>query len=532
MLSLNGRGSVTREVGIFAYDVIIVGGGHNGLVCAAYLAKAGLDVLVLERRTSVGGACATEELFPGYRISTCSYVAYILQDKVVHDLELRKHGYQVHPLPLKRMFPYPDGRCLILWNDTERAAREIATKFSQKDATGYVIIQDFWRRAARLFDRYFLREPPTIGELQDSVRGTEDEALLERLLHGTLTGLVDELFESEAVKAAAISHVMAGKGMDEPGLLFAYAATKPNALVDNNNQGIVVGGMGTISDAISRSAQSAGCTVRCDAEVKRILIEDGRACGVELIDGEVIRSHTVVSNADPKRTFLGLVGRENIAPAVATSIEMLETTHATLKFHAAVCELPDFSRYLGPNFDPTLIATIGIGPTTAYYRKSIQDALDGEITTCPVIDVQIPTVYDHTVAPKGKHIVSMWVRFLPVRPKVGSWDSLQMPVGEQLIDLLTSYAPNFRRSLIHWLVYTPADIERRLYLTDGNFRHTDHIPGQLLAHRLFSRGGHRTPVPRLYMCGAGTHPGGDVSGAPGHNAAQVILTEWVREGEY
>ena len=193
-------------------------------------------------------------------------------------------------------------------------------------------------------------------------------------------------------------------------------------------------------------------------------------------------------------------------------------------------ELPDFSRYLGPDFDPTLIATIGIGPTTAYYRQSIQDALDGLVTACPVIDVQIPTVYDRTVAPAGKHIVSMWVRFLPVTPKRASWDELRDEVGSQLIDVLTAYAPNFRRSLIDWLVFTPADIERRVYMTDGNFRHTDHVPGQLLAHRLFSRGGHRTPIPGLYMCGAGTHPGGDVSGAPGHNAAHVILADQLNQG--
>jgi phytoene dehydrogenase-like protein len=530
MVSLNGMDSVARETGTVAHDAIIVGAGHNGLVCAAYLAKAGLNVLVLERRSNVGGACATEEIFPGYRVSTCAYVAYILQDRIVRDLDLRKHGYRVLPLASKRMFPYPDGRSLILWDDTERTAREIAAKFSQKDATGYVRLQDFWGRAGRLFDRFFLREPPTIRELQKFVRGTDDEALLDRLLHGRLTNLVDELFESDAVKAAAISHVMAGKGLDELGLLFAYAATKPNVLVDNNNQGIVVGGMGTISDAISRSAQSAGCKVRCNAEVKRIIVEDGLACGVELINEEVIRSRVVISNADPKRTFLGLVGRENIAPTVVTLVENLETNQATLKFHAAVCELPDFSRYLGPNFDPTLIATVGIGPSTAYYRKSIHDALNGEITTCPVIDVQIPTVYDYTIAPTGKHIVSMWSRFYPVRPKAASWDVLKAPVGEQLIDVLSSYAPNFRRSLIHWLVFTPADIEQRLSVTDGNFRHTDHIPSQLLAHRLFSRGGHRTPIPQLYMCGAGTHPGGDVSGAPGHNAAQVVLTEWRKGG--
>ena len=510
-----------------SHDALIVGGGHNGLVCAAYLARAGLDVLVLERRHIVGGACATEEIFPGYRISTCSYVAYILQDKVVRDLELRKHGFQVHPLPMKCFFPYPDGRSLILWNDTERTCREIAAVFSERDAKGYAAIQEFWWRSARLFDPYFLSEPPTLEELQESVRGTEDESLLERLLHGTLTELLDELFESDEVKAAAVSHIMADKGMDEPGVLFAYAATKPNVLTDKTNQGIVVGGMGTISESIARSAQSAGATVRCGAEVKRILVEKGRACGIELTDGQVIRSQLVISNADPKRTFLGLVGEEQLPAPVAASIRTLPTTQATLKFHAAVGELPDFSRHLGADFNPELIATIGIVPTTEYYRQSVQDAQDGTVTLCPVIDVQIPTVYDRTVAPAGKHIVSMWVRFLPVTPNVASWDALRHSVGNQLIDLLTGYAPNFRRSLIDWLVYTPADIERRVYMTDGNFRHTDHTAGQLLAHRLFPGGGHRTPIPGLYMCGAGTHPGGDVSGAPGHNAAHAILADRV-----
>ena len=507
------------------HDAIIVGGGHNGLVCAAYLAKAGLDVLVLERRHIVGGACATEEIFPGYHISTCAYVAYILQDKVVNDLELRKHGYQVHPLPMKRFFPYPDGRSLSFWNDTKRACQEIAAAFTQQDAEGYAAIQEFWWRAGSLYNRYFLSEPPTLAELKAEVRGTEDEALLERLLHGTLTELLDELFVSDEVKAAVISHVMAGKGMDEPGVLFAYIATKPNVMVDNNNQGIVVGGMGGISAAIARSAQSAGAKIRCGAEVKRILVEDGRATGVELTDGQVIHARRVISNADPKRTFLGLVDAAHVDPAVRASISKLESNHATLKFHAAVSELPDFSRYLGNNFDPTLISTIGLGPTTAWYRQSVQDALDGVMTQCPVIDVQIPTVYDRTVAPEGKHIVSMWVRFLPVKPKDGTWDDLRESVGNQLIDLLTDYAPNFRRSVIDWLIYTPTDIERRVGITDGNFRHTDHVAGQLLADRLFSRGGHRTPIPGLYMCGAGTHPGGDVSGAPGHNAAHAVLAD-------
>lgn len=512
------------------YNVIVVGGGHNGLVCAAYLAKAGLDVLVLERREVLGGACATEELFPGYRISTCAYVAYILQDKVVADLELRKHGYKVHPLPMKRLFPYPDGRHIAFWNDTERTCREISAVFSATDAQGYAAIQEFWHRCAILFDRFFLSEPPTLDELQYQVRGTDDEALLDRLLHGTLPDLIDELFQSDEVKAAVISHVMAANGLDEPGLLLAYAATKPNMLVDASNQGIVVGGMGAISECIARSAESVGATVRCRTEVRRILVEAGRACGVELVGGRVIRSDLVVSNADPKLTFLGLVGDTHLDTDVADSVRGLETSHATVKFHAAVHEHPDLSRYLGVGFDPKMITTIGIGPSTEYFRQSIQDARNGVVTSCPVIDVQVPTVYDQTVAPEGKHIVSMWVRFMPVKPKGTTWDERREDLGEQLVDVLTEYAPNFRRSLIDWVVFTPSDIERRVGMTDGNFRHTDHVAGQILAHRLFDRGGHRAPIPGLYMCGAGTHPGGDVSGAPGHNAAHAILADRAGQG--
>ncbi len=507
------------------HDAVIIGGGHNGLVCAAYLAQAGLDVQVLERRHMVGGACATEEIFPGYHVSTCSYVVYILQDKIVQDLELRKHGYDVHPLPIKRLFPLPDGRKLIFWNDTARTCRDIEALFTARDARGFAQIQDFWKRAGRLLEPFFLAEPPTLDELQTRVQGTEDEALLETLLNTTLTELVDDLFDSDEVKAAAVSHIMPSKGMDEPGVLLSFAATKPHVLVDPDNQGIAVGGMGGLSNAIARSAQAAGARIRCGAEVKRMLPEKGQAVGVELRDGQIIRSRIVISNADPKRTFLHLVGEEHLEPVVADEVNSLETACATLKFHGIVDELPDFSRYLGADADPKLIATVGITPTIGYYRRAIEDALAGRITDCPVIDVQIPTVYDKTIAPEGKHIVSMWVRFYPVHPEEGTWDALRETVGNQLIDLITEYAPNFRASLIDWLVYTPADMEQRLHITDGNFRHTDHTASQLLAHRLFSRGGHRTPIPGLYMCGAGTHPGGDVSGAPGHNAAQVVLGE-------
>jgi phytoene dehydrogenase-like protein len=242
-----------------------------------------------------------------------------------------------------------------------------------------------------------------------------------------------------------------------------------------------------------------------------------------LVDGQVLRSRLVVSNADPKRTFLGLLAEEALDESIIAAVQPLETKCATAKFHAILDELPDFRHDMGAAFDPRYIADVGICPSFTYYRQSLEDALAGRVTNSPIIDIQIPTVYDPTIAPAGKHIASLWVRFLPVQPAEGSWPALREQFGEQLIDLITEYAPNFRRSLIDWLVYTPADIEQRVYMTNGNFRHTDHAPHQLLAHRLFARGGHRTPVAQLYMCGAGTHPGGDVSGAPGYNAAQAIL---------
>ena len=522
-------GEVTTAMNTAPYDAIIVGGGHNGLVAAAYLARAGWEVLVLERRHVVGGACTTEEIFPGYHISTCSFIVHILQDKIVRDLDLYKHGYHVQPLDPARFFPLPDNRYLLHWEDTERTCRELE-KFSDRDAVGYRKWIDFWKRAGGIFNEYFLTEPPTVTELCERVSNTADEALLDRLLNGTLTELLNEMFETDEVKAS-VMHTLDMKDMDEPGVLFGYASIKPNLLTAPHNLGLVTGGMGTLTTAMARSAQGFGAKIRLGAEVKRILIENGQAQGVELTDGQVLRSKLVLSNADPKRTFLKLVGTEHLEANVVQAITELDTDFGTLKFHAAVSELPDFSRHLGTDYDSRYVASIRICPSTDYYRKSAQDAMEGHPTRHPIIDVQIPTVYDRTIAPEGTHIVSMWVRYEPVKPKEGTWDQLREQEGNRLIDVLTEYAPNFRKSIIDWLVYTPMDLERRVYLTDGNIHHTSHVPGQLLGDRLFTRGGYRTPIEGMYMCGAGTHPGGEVSGAPGHNAAHAVLADHGKSGK-
>lgn len=507
------------------HDAVIVGGGHNGLVCAAYLAKAGLDVLILEQRPQVGGAVVTDELFPGFRFSTFSYIVYVLQDKVVADLDLYKHGYKVQHLPHKRFFPFPDGQSLIFWRDNNRTIAEVERKFGPKDAEGYRKWQAFWQIGGAIINEYFLKEPPTIDELVAQVKGTEREPVLDRMLNDTLMNFLDDLYVSDEMKAASIAHVVDMNGLDKPGAIFGYAATKPSAHVNGANQGIALGGMGTLSGAMARAAQSFGAKIRTEAMVNRILIDNDRAVGVELANGETIYSKLVISNADPKQTFLKLVGTDFLQPDVTDTINTLETGCTTLKFHAAVNQRPDFSRFLDADTDPRIIAETSICPSTDFFSQSLASAKAGQPLTHPIVDAQIPSVYDDSLAPDGKHVVSMWVRFVPYKPNGTTWDDIREQVGNQLIDYLTEFAPNFRASIEDWMLFTPVDFERWLCMTDGNFRHTDHNVNQLMGGRLFNNGGHRTPIDGLYMCGAGTHPGGDVSGAPGHNAAHAIIAD-------
>jgi phytoene dehydrogenase-like protein len=506
-------------------DIVIVGGGHNGLVAAAYLARSGRRVLVLERRSTVGGAVATEELFPGFHISSCSFTTHVLQDRVVTDLELHRHGYRVHRLDPELFVPFPDGHRIVLWRDIARTQREIAS-ISQHDAARFPAWCDFWLRVARLLDPYFLdQHPPTLDELVERLAGTEDGRLLDRLIHSPVREVLDEHFESPQVQAAVLGNVDL-RSLDEPGDLLGWASVKPNLLVDPQNQGLVPGGMGTLASAFAGAARAAGAVIRTGAEVRRIVVDDrGAACGVELVDGQVIRAGTVVSNADPKRTFLRLLDPDAVGPELTAQIGRLETLSGSVKLHAAVSELPDFGRYVDGPVDPRAVAMVRIAPSISYVTDSLADAANGLPTRSPIITLQIPTVYDPTIAPPGRHVVSMWVKFQPTRLASGSWDAVRDTVHEQLIETVTRYAPNFRRSIIDSILYTPLDMEQRVGLTDGNIHHLDHSVTQLLGDRLFPGGGYRTPIARLYMCGAGTHPGGEVSGAPGHNAAMIVLAD-------
>ena len=508
-------------------NVVIVGAGHNGLVAAGYLARAGLDVQILERRDVVGGAAVTEEWFPGYRLSTCSYLCHILQKKVIDELELRKYGFHVYPIDPSRIVPFPNGKVVTLWHDDRRTAEEIRA-VSPDDADAWIEWADFWHRAVRILSDYYLTPPPTLAQLAERFRQEGEEELLETLLTVPVKDLIDRYFESDEIKGMVVGSSGLDMGnISAPGSAYVTALYRYSAYRDDTeNYGIVRGGMGSITQSMARSAEAWGVAIRTDAEVKRILTRNGRATGVELADGEVVEADVVISNADPKRTFLQLLDEADLDGEFIDDIRALKTESASAKFLCALRELPDFSAYLGSEYDPKNLAMIGICPSPDYVEQSWIDSRNGRVSETPNIQVQIPSVYDETVAPEGHHVLSMWVYFLPPHVKDGSWPEIRQQFGEWLIDEVSKYAPNFRDAIVDWTLLTPEDIEARIGLTDGNIRHLDMVPQQMMSRRpLPGWSDYRTPIQGLYLCGAGTHPGGEVTGAPGHNAAHVVLEE-------
>ncbi len=507
------------------YSAIVVGGGHNGLVAANYLARQDNSVLVLERRDFVGGACITEELFPGFRVSSCSYICHMLQEKVINDLELRKHGLEIYEMDPVSFSPLPGGNHVMRWHDDDRTAESIA-RISPADGARYHDWVAFWERAGAIILRYFLTDPPTLAEIAADVRGTPDEPIFERMLTGSMKDLVEEHFESPLVRAAFIDAQDAGD-VRAPGSIMAVAYIRSDILTPDENFGIPKGGMGAITQSMARSAEAHGVEIRLNAEVQQILTTNGRATGVLLADGERIHADAVLSNADPKRTFLSLMDADDVPPALLNDIRRAKTNTAFLKFHAALDELPDFSAYLGQDYDPKALAYTRVCPSVEYFERSWDDAKSGRPSSSPIMFIQIPTVYDDTLTPPGKHVMSVWSMYAPVQLREGNWQDARQAVGEHLIDTISQYAPNLRDVMIDWELFTPVELEERVGLTDGNIRHLDITSQQMFAGR-GSRdiSGYRTPIEGLYICGGGAHPGGEVTGAPGHNAAHTLLRDW------
>ena len=511
------------------YDAIIIGAGHNGLVTAGYLARDGLSVLVLERLDKVGGACTTDEIFPGFHGPMCAYICYMLHGRVIDDLHLRDHGLEITPLGdagqgSRRIHPFPDGTYLggpEIKSDYDMAAQ--LRQFSKADAQSYSDWLSFWEQAAGILYPYFLTEPPTLAQLVEGVRGTRQEKVLEKMLTHSLLDIVDEYFEDDRVKAFCIG--IPESDPSAPGSIMSNAYFRTSQFSRDQDRGIPKGGMGSITRSLADSAMGSGAEIRTGTLVKEVIVEDGEAKGVRLSNGEALYSFIVVSNADPKRTFSTLIKPEDAGEALVAKTKNWKTQAGCVKFLAALKEPPDFSRYLGDNYDRNSIVNINICPSVEYFQRSWDDCKRGKPSSSPLMHIQMPSLVDPSLSPKGSVMMSNWVLYYPPKIKGGSWESARSKVGERIIDGLTEYAPNFRESLIDWTLQTPEDLETRVGLSDGNIRHGDMIPQQMLSNRF----PYRTSIRNFYLCGAGTHPGGEVTGAPGHNAAHAILKDLERK---
>ncbi len=528
-------------------DTVIVGAGHNGLVTAAYLARAGQRVLVLEALDRVGGAATTGAPWPGYRVSTAAYVVSLLRPEIVRDLDLGRHGYALLPRNPSSFTPFPDGRSLLMGPDVDLNRREVA-KFSARDAARLPEYEAMLLRIAGAIEPTLTETPPDPfsrrpGELLRLARigwrflrlGADGPRALEILTAPART-ILDRWFESDEVKATLATDAIIGAmaSPSTPGtayVLFHHVMGECNGA--RGVWGYVRGGMGSLSEAIAAAAREAGAEVRLNSRVARVLVEGGRAAGVVLADGTEVRARRVVSNADATVTLLRLVGKEHLSQEVAEAVGGIDYSSASLKINLALSELPSFTALPGHAAGPQHRGTIHVCPSQAYMERAYADAVAGRPSEEPILEATIPSVVDPSVAPPGRHVMSMFVQYAPyeLAPGLGTWDDLKEPFADRCVALMDRYAPGFAASVLHREVLSPLDLERRFGLTGGNI-----FQGAMPLNQLFSMrplpgwAGYRTPVPGLWLCGAATHPGGGVMGACGYNAAREILRAARRGG--
>ncbi len=524
-----------------SYDLIVIGGGHNGLVTAAYLARAGIKVLVLERREVLGGACVTEELWPGFKVSTAAYVNSLLRPEIIRDLDLKRHGFKMLPRNPSSFTPFPDGRSLMLGPNKAMTHREVS-KFSARDADALPKYEQMLERVAAFIEPTLTQTPPNPwsfrpGNLMQLAKlglgfaklGTDGQKAIE-ILTGAATPILDRWFESEQLKVTlatdAIIGAMASPSM--PGtayVLFHHVMGECDGV--RGVWGYVRGGMGGISNAIAAAALEAGAEIRTSSEVTRILVKGGQAAGVVLKDGAEISARRVASGADANVTFLKLLQGTDLPPDFLQAVRNIDYSSASLKINISLSELPDFKAL--PGSEPGLQhrGTIHISPTMEYIERAYDNAKYGCPSEYPIIEATIPSVLDDTLAPPGKHVMSMFTQYFPYKLAPGlSLQDEKEKYAERCFDLMNEYAPNFRRSVIGRQVLAPTDLEKRFGLTGGNIMQgTMSLSSLSFMRPVPGYADYRTPIRGLYMCGAATHPGGGVMGACGYNAAREILRD-------
>jgi len=517
-------------------DVIIIGGGHNGLVTAFYLAKAGFKPLVLERREQVGGAAVTEEFHPGFRCSTLAHSAGPLLPEIVHDMQLERHGLKLIAPEAGVTALSPDGRALVLYNDVKRAAQEIA-KFSAKDAQQYPALEEALTKIGRVISEALKLAPPDIdnpsrsdlwGMLQTgrSLRklGKKDMYRVLRWGPMAVADLVAEFFETELLRAVVAARGIFGAAMG-PWSAGSSLVLLIRAAGDSHPAGsasFAVGGIGAVTQAMAAAAQAAGAEIRCGAEVKEVHVKDDAATSVVLGNGEEIAARAIISNADPRRTLLKLVDPTHLTPDFVLKLKNYRMPGTVAKVNLALSALPKFTALNGNQ--EALRGRIHIGPEIDYLERAFDEWKYGNFSQRPYLEVTIPSLTDPALAPAGKHVISVYMQYAPFKLKTGDWDQQRDALGNTVVRTLNEYAPGLAELVEGGQIITPKDLEETYGLTGGHIFHGELALDQFFTMRpLLDWARYGTTIQDLYLCGSGTHPGAGLTGGSGMNAAREIV---------
>jgi phytoene dehydrogenase-like protein len=522
------------------YDVVVIGGGHNGLTAAAYLGKAGLKTLVLERRPVLGGAAVTEDFHPGYRNSIASYSLGLLRGEIVRDLDLKRHGLQTIPYR-GALELLSDGRAILFTGDEAHDQAQVA-QFSNRDWDAMKRLRQRLLRVGDVVRDQWLREPPDLAGGWESLFAAARTGLRLRRLDAderhflvqmfTLSAneLMERWFESETMRQVYAVHCVSSNfaSLDQPGSALPFFMNVLGELDGRRYKwGIARGGMGAVSRALAAAAREHGVELRESAPVERILIEHGRAAGVRLESGEEIRARAVAANTDPKRTFLKLVGQEHLDPQFAQGIGHLRMGHASLRMNLALNAAPEFAAVPQAEADIARGSAITMLPDRATVEQCYRLARAGEIPPEPYVAIQIASALDDSLAPPGHHVMSLLCKYYPYHLAGGRrWDDIKVQVADDILKAVERHVPNLGRITVARQVLSPLDLERIFGLTEGDIFHGRHDLDQMFSLRPHPKAArYGTPVQALYLCGSGSHPGGGVSGAPGHNAAKRIIRD-------
>ena len=511
-----------------SYDAIVIGAGHNGLITAGYLARAGKKVLVLEARDVVGGACTSEELIAGATWSSCAFIASLLRPEIIADLELERYGLEMYQTAASEVSIFPDGSHLFVWKDMDKTLKEIE-KFSARDAAAFLEFGLRVKKFASILTPFLLSPAPSRSQVLAAFEAAGAEDLFNEMVLLSTKDLLDRYFENEHIKGlfTFFGMISVWGGPSTPGTGYVYGHHSVGEFKGTLGQwGFVKGGMGGITQAMARSAKAHGAEIRLSSPVEHVVVSRGQATGVKLADGQIISARTVISNADPQRSMLHLLPAGAVDAKLTAKLQDYDARGSMARIHLLIDELPDYIGFPAGVQGPQHQAQAIMGASIENFERAWEAERRGEIPDDFVIEAVIQSTHDSTLAPEGKHTMTLGVQQLPFELTGTDWDTIRDEWADRVLEVLFRYAPNLRGHILERVIITPKGLERDYGLTGGNIFHGSMFFDQLFNNRPTPElADYRTTVDNYYLCGSGTHPGGGVMGANGHNAAQVVIAD-------